>query len=439
MIASARGNAKGRIPNHGHQENPMKARIATVAWAVVYLLSPGPSWADFPCATVVHSGQTDPDGRVLTTSFVDLVGVNAAGDVVLVGRPRASRSQLYLYPNAGPPVTIAAGSSAAPNGKFFRSASPFADFSINDSGDVAFIGRFSPPGQAVFVRVGGLLETAATSPGPSPNGGIFTQIAALSRLDAAGRVAFLATVAGAPSGVFVYDSTSDALTTALEVAAPTAGGRQVCRFEALALGDSGAIAVTASSKVDCSDAMEAPVSGIFLHDGMVTREVVLKGDASPLPGSTFSGFQAGLLVTSADEVVFRADVAGIVSVGGVFLSDLGIPATTRLLARGDPSPVGGVIGKLAGFDVADDGEIFFRSTLAGSPQRFGVFAFDDDGDEAVLVRSSAPPLDAFAAGAAFSNFSVPAVSRDGTQIALLARVRDLVAPRGKRGVLRCAP
>jgi hypothetical protein len=424
--------------HHGHQEATMRAWLAAAAFAPAIVLSlahANRAGAAYTCSTVARNGQLDPDGQVLSPAFVDRTAINAAGDVVLMGRPRAGRTSVYLYPGAGAPITIARGNGMAPNGGVFRASSAFRDVSINDAGDVAFLARLSP-GQGVFARVGGVFETAATTPSLSPNGGIFTQISAASRLNASGTIAFLATVAGAPSGVFAYDTTSDSLTTVLEVDDVTSGGRELCSFQAVALGDSGAIAIEATSKLDCADGMESSVAGIFLHDGVTTDEVALIGDASPVLGSTYSDFGLGLFVTASNEVGFRADVAGLMTVGGVFLTDPSIPATTLLVSRGDASPAGGAIGKIAGFEIPDDGSVVFRSALSGSPERFGVFSFGTS-DATVLVKSSPPPLDAFGPGAAFNNLAVPAVSRDAAWVAVHARVRDDVAPRGKRGVLRC--
>ena len=58
---------------------------------------------------------------------------------------------------------------------------------------------------------------------------------------------------------------------------------------------------------------------------------------------------------------------------------------------------------------------------------------------AALLGSDAPPLDGFGAGASYRRFTKMRAANNGGFMVVLARVRDTVSPRGKVGILRCAP
>jgi hypothetical protein len=412
----------------------MRPRLGAAAVAAASLLVANgvPVGAAFVCSTVVRSGDMDPDDRPLTPAFVDRVAVNQAGDVLVIGRPIVSRPKLYLYPTVGPAETIAASNGPAPNGGLYAASQTFKGISINDAGDIAFLARLAL-GLAIFVRTGGTFETAAETAAPSPNGGFFEHFGAVSQINAAGQVAFSADVLGAPGGVFLYDSATDARSTVLEIGDLTSEGRSLCSIHAVAIGDAGGIAIEATTKVDCADVFEPVVPGIFLYDGGTIDPVATAGQASPIGATTYVDFEPGLFVTAAGAVGFRADVTGIARIGAIFLFDPGTATTSTLIARGDAVPSGGAVGKIAGFEVSDDGRAFMRSSLTGTTERFGVFADHDP----VLVRSSTPPLDAFGVGAAFNNLGVPAASSAGAALAVHVRVRDVERPRSKRAILRC--
>src|SRR5581483_10878529 len=377
---------------------------------------PSSAHADFTCSTIVRSLQMDPDGRLLTPRFANEVATNAAGDAMFIGRPFASKLRLYLYPGSGTPETVAAANTPAPNGGFFRAASPFHDYSINDSGDLAFLAGLSA-GEGVFVRRAGVYETAAATSLPSPNGGFFGDIMSLSQINASGQVAFAAEVSGAPAGVFLYDSATDTLSTVLEVDDVTASGRELCEFRTVGLGDSGSVAVRATSKLDCENPLESALDGVFFDDGVSIAEVALEGTATPIGGTTYAGFDPPVFVNAADKVGFVAQVEGVINVGAIFLFDPAGPAVSNVVTRGDSSPAGGAIGKIAGFDLTDDDRAFLRATLTGTPERFGVFAFDGT-SSTVLVKSSPPPTDVFGVGSVFTSLSTPAVAGDGSHVVL---------------------
>jgi hypothetical protein len=414
----------------------MKASILT-ALTLAALALAATAHADYSCETVARNGEPDPDGRFLRSAFGSEVAINSSGDALFTARPTFAKVRLYLYRNGGVSETIAEGNTAAPNGGAFRPSKPFHSISINEAGDLSFVGRLRP-GQGIFVREdGGVLETAAETTGPSPNGGIYDEFPSVSRINSIGQVAFAAEVVGAPSGVFLYDAATDSASTAIETGDATAGGRVICEALAVGLGDSGAIAIRAL--VATPACLGNPrVEAILLARGGPPEEVALVGEASPIGGTVYANLDQAPVVNAGDKVAFRADVMGLVNATGLFLHDPAGPATTVVVRRGDGSPAGGSIGKITGFDLSDDDRVFFRSSISTSPARFGVFAFDGS-SETVLVKTSAPPAGTFAPGAVFSNLSTPGVSKDGGYVGLYAKVRDAVPPRSRRAILRCTP
>ena len=389
------------------------------------------------CSTVTRAYLQDPDGQILTNAFGPDVAINGANDVLFVGRAAGSRHKLYLYPGAGAPEVLARAGGPAPDGGTFRSALPFQSISVNDDGDVGFRGRLLS-GAGAFVREsGGALETAGATGFPSPAGGTYDEFPTVSGVNAAGKIAFTATVVGGPHGVYLYDPATDTSSAViLPGDASVTDGRGLCSFGTLGLGDGDRVAVFASSKLDCNDGGESAIQGLFLADGGSIQTVALDGDPSPIGGSVFSRFEDSPVVNAAGHVAFRANVTGVVSTNGVFVFDPAGPTTTAAVVRGNPAPPGGTIGKMLSFRFSDADEIFLRSNLSGTPARFGITAFGGS-SRALLVKSDLPPSDLFFIGSTISQILGPGISADGSRFAARVNVIDTVVPRAKRGVLRC--
>jgi hypothetical protein len=415
-------------------------------------LAPEAASAQFTCAAAASNGDLDPDGVPLSGSFGLEVGVNAAGDVLFVGRQSAAgaRDRLYLFSGAGN-ETIAVANTVAPNGKTFKVARPFSRPSINDAGDLAFHSRLATAsdGSGLFVReAGGALETAAARnvAAPAPLAGSFQAFPALSAINAGARLAFVATVTdpATPSGIFVYDAPSDStsLLVGQNAAVPDQPGSVFCSFESVALGDSGEVAFVAAIGPDCIGSVQ---KGVFHTVGGIAATAVLAGDPTPLGiTTTYAKFLSRPQLNAAGKVGFGASVGGTAATSAIFLFDPAGPSVIALAARGDGTPASlgyGFLGQVKAFRLDDADRAHFLTPLVANPARSGVLRYDGTiaGRTVVQTRSDAPPMPPFAAGAKYAKLYDPSIASDGSVVAMLAKVRDNAVPRGRRSVLTCTP
>lgn len=412
--------------------------LRTLAAALFVAALSGTAHAQFACSTVARAGQLDPDGLFYSNVFRDEVAVNDASDAVFVARASGARDKLYFYPSAGPGQVIARADGPAPNGGTFRSQRVFSSLSVNEADDVAFFAQLVS-GQGVFVRDGGLLETAAVRSQTSPSGGVFNSFPFVGDIDGASRVAFVATVDGGPGGVFVYDSTAGSLSSVVLDGAATLDGREVCSTQAVDLGDSGAAVLRALSKVSCANPAESAISGLFLANGLGITTLLLAGDASPIGGSTYAKLLETPRINAADDVAFRATTVGTTRADGIFLREGGTGTVTVVARKGDAAPVvGGSFSSNRSFRFADSGNVMLNAKLRASSAKFGIFDLGVSGAPA-LVSTDAPPTDGFGPGSSYTRFSrLNGASSDGFRMGVQVRVRDSVLPATKGGVVRCA-
>jgi hypothetical protein len=392
--------------------------------------------AQFTCSTVARAGQLDPDGLVYGNIFRDEVAVNGAGDAVFVARANGARDKLYFYPSAGAGQVVARADGAAPSGGTFRSQRAFFSLSVNDADDVAFYAQLVS-GEGVFVRDGGVLETGAVRSQASPAGGVFDSFPVVGDINAASQVPFVATVDGGPSGVFVYDSTANAISSLVLDGAATLDGREVCSTQAVDLGATAAV-LRATSKVSCANAAESARTGIFLVAPGGISTIVLNGDASPIGGSNYGKFIDTPRINAGNEIAFRATTSGTTRTDAIFVRAFPAGPITVAEREGDASPVGGSYGSNQSFRFADSGNVLLNAKLRTSTAKFGVFDIGPV-DSAAVVKTSPVPTDAFGAGSSYTRFSrVNGASLDGFKIGLQVRVRDTNPPSAKGGVVRCA-
>lgn len=416
----------------------MMLRTLLPAAALLVSVLSGTAAAQFSCSTVARAGQLDPDGLVYGNVFRDEVAVNASGDAVFVARANGARDKLYFYPGAGAGQVVARADGPAPNGGTFRSQRAFFALSVNDADDVAFFAQLVS-GQGVFVRDGGSLETAAVRSQASPAGGVFDAFPFVGDIDATSRVPFVASVDGGTGGAFVYDSTANALSTLVLDGSATLDGREVCSTQAVDLGVAGAAVLRATSKVSCANVAESPASGLFLVNGLGITTLLLAGDASPIGGSTYAKLLDTPRLNAVGDVAFRATTVGTTRTDAIFVRDGGTGTVTLVEREGDAAPaVGGAFGANQSFRFADTGNVLLNAKLRTSPAKFGIF---DLGvvDAPALVKTDAPPTDAFGAGSSYIRFSrTNGSSDDGFRIGVQVRVRDTNPPSAKGGVVRCA-
>jgi hypothetical protein len=403
--------------------------VATLAVA----FSASSVWAGtLTCSSLAKRGDADINGFIFSNTFREPVGINTSGDTLFVARPKGTRDRLYLYPGAGGSEVVAEGRTLAPGGGTFSSRS-FTDISINDAGDLAFHGKLLSQGSGVFVREGGGALAAADLAGDAaPGGGAFEKFTDVSLVNSSGVVAYIAVVNGGTSGVYAHD-----IATGTTVAAVLNGdavdnpaGRFLCEILDVELADGGALALRASTKVNCADGGEAAVEGIYHVSGGTVTEVALVGGAAPIASTTFADFIDGLSISSV-EVAFVAKLAGAVTSSGVFTWN---GATTTEVLQGDFEPdVGGSYKKFRHIQAVNTGSVFLNARFTGTTNNEAVMDLDGS-PSAALEKSDTPPF-----GVSYGRLdNKMALAHDGSDMAIKVKIKDSVSPKTKAAVLRCS-
>lgn len=407
--------------------------IAPLVLAVLAYQSDSAQAVVFTCSTIATRGTPDPSGGAFKSSFDD-PAINGSGDVVFISRPQGQKKRLYLYPGVGAPSVIATAGDAAPVAGFF---SKFDSPSINDDADLAFHGDLAV-GEGVYVRQSaGALTPAARTSDPSPGGGFFGVFPMVSDINAAGDVAFTATVDGGPAGVFLYDATSATLSSLVLVGDATGDGRQFCDFSGVDLGDGGDAVVHTTTQVNCADTGESPRDGIYEKSGLTFTSVAQTGDATPIGGTTFKSF-LGVPEGNASGIVgIRARTAGTVNVTGLFDFFPG-PTITVLIATGDAAPgTTGFLRTIAASHLTDANRQAFRGRIKSGTSRAGIFIVGG-GSDIVVLDTDPVPTDLFASGASYRRIEEDfGIDRSGQRVAFSAKVHNPVAPHSRIGLFRC--
>jgi hypothetical protein len=395
----------------------------------------------FTCSTVARRGDLDPAGSALKSRY-DSPAINGAGDVAFAAYAQGAPRRLYHYPSVGAATVVAEQGGAAPGGSSYKK---FRTVSIDDAGAVAFHATLAS-GEGVFVGpVGGVAKAAATA-GVSPAGGTFNRFPAQSRVNAAGDVAFTAQVVGGANGVFLYDASATTVLTVALVNDAALDGRELCEFQDVGLGASGAVAVRAVTKVDCTDVGEPELVGVYANVGLGFARVALEGDATPSPSTTYAQFIGAPDVNASDKVLFRARTVGVAGGYGLFLHDPVGPTTVVLAATGDAAPAtGGSLKTIAPAGVTDGDRVALGARIAGGLAKIGIFLFDAGSSEKVVATGDPVPTDAFGPNSAYAKINPGnrknnegiGVDRSGTWIAYTATVKDTTGTPNASGVLRC--
>jgi hypothetical protein len=396
----------------------------------------------FTCSTVARRGDLDPAGAAFKNRY-DSPAINGAGDVAFVAYAQSAPRRLYYSPSAGAPAVVAQQGGVAPNGGSYKA---FRTVSLNDAGAVAFHATLAS-GEGVFAGpVGGVAKAAVTGDA-SPAGGAFNRFPAQSRVNAAGDVAFTAQVEGGPNGVFLYDASGAAVVTVALVNDLALDGRELCEFLDVGLGASGAVAVRAVTKVDCTNVGEPELIGVYEKTGASFARVALDGDATPSPSTTYAQFIGAPDVNAADKVLFRARTVGVSGGYGLFLHDPVGPTTVILAKTGDAAPAtGGSLKTIAPAGVTDGDRVALGARIASGIAKIGIFLFDaSPSSEKVVATNDPVPTDAFGANSAYAKINPGnrknnegiGVDRSGTWVAYTAKVKDTTDTPTASGVLRC--
>lgn len=416
------------------------ARLLMIAATVVACAASSAEALTWTCTAIARKDLPDPAGAPFAGKFGKKrhggPAINSNGDVVFFATPRGGPRRLYLYPNAGAPVVLAEEGGTAPGGGAYEQ---FRQPSINDAGDVAFLATLGA-GAGIFVdpAAGPALQVARTGDA-APGGGNYASFDGLARINAAGDVAFLASVSGGASGIFLWDAGTMTIASIARVGDATLDGREICSFVAPAVGlGATATAFQVGTKVSCADVFETEIIGVYRATGLGIERVALAGDATPVAGTTYSGFLGDPDSNASDQVLFRATLAGAASGTGLFLWDAAGPTTTVVARKGDAAPTGGALKTITEPSLTDGSRAGFRANVAPDADHEGIFLYDGV-DEAVVTRLSTVPTGVFLPGSKYQKiFEEIGVSRSGTWVTYSATVKQPPGSGGaKTGLFRC--
>ncbi len=335
--------------------------------------------------------------------------INSAGTVISEG---ASFPGGYgVYDNN--PNSIARTGDPAPGGGVFVST---FNASVNDNGDVVFLGALSTLGTGVFVSSGGTLNRLAATGDPAPTGGTFLSFFNLPSINNLVQVAFPADVtAPGRSGIFLSSEAGIAPLVQIGDAAPGGGTFSLLRFAWL--NDAGQVAFL-------GNVTPPGRSGVFLWSGGAIRAVAQVGDSAPGGGTFTSFFGAffGPAINSSGHVAFRADLS---NGEGVFLFTDG--TLSRIAHSGDPVPGGGTLLFIDDISLNDTGQVAF-ATVNSLDTHESVYLYSDG-----TLSKVARPGDPAPGGGTLTFAACPRLNAQG-QVAMTA-----VATTVGQGVILATP
>lgn len=240
-------------------------------------------------------------------------------------------------------------------------------------------------GVALSVAGPGLTSVPLTLLGqPADGGGAFASFAEFYGLNNAGDVAFQAgvdlsgnctpqNIFGCTPGDFRTFKMTDSQPSLVTVPGITRVGRVL-------MNDAGDMAVARLADASDVNFGSGTTMGIFLFPTGATQPIQIAaiGQATPI-GGTYLELDGPQALSKDGDVAFWAEILDPVQRVGLccwyFIYSRGSGAVTKVLASGDPTPVGGSfdlsLGIVGGF--TDDGDVVFDAAVSGVPTNWGVF------------------------------------------------------------------
>lgn len=247
--------------------------------------------------TLVAVGQRVSTGGIFYT-LSDVV-LNKHGTVIFLGRTTDRQARLGIYAvRRGTLAPVAVTGEAAPSGGVFTD---FANPTINDNEEIAFVGRTNGTGtEGIYTNRGGITTTRVLGGWPAPTGGLFLFFLDGSpALNSRGQIAFVAaTTEHATQGVYVLigDRVVPVVTT--DDAAPV--GAHFTEFGYVNLTDNGTIGFVGRS------AQAAVHEALYTtgRDALVTLARVGDTADDGVPFPTFTN----VLMNDEEDAVFEPGI-----------------------------------------------------------------------------------------------------------------------------------
>lgn len=301
---------------------------------------------------------------------------------------------------------------------------------INHNGDFAFS---SVGGSALFLRraqensAQRIFQVGAEAPGFP---GSRTHVVQVVKLNSHGLVAFSVDFylpSGHPqSAIFTYNGTLPFKRIASsEQTAPDSGGRKYERsLTLMGLNDNGDVAFTAPL-VRFGTAQPSQTALFIAPAGASPIRIAgLNDDAAGITGGKYSGIFSAIRLNSRGEVLFSCNISGGTGGSGLFVGKIGagnIGEVRKVVASGDPSPLGGVFqAPLRGL-LNSNGAVAFHVS-AGGVSAIWIASADGALTRAVYGGMSSPsPLTDGKFGN-FQNTNLLAAFNDANQVAFTCQV-----------------
>lgn len=269
----------------------------------------------------------------------------------------------------------------APSGDTFTG---FGEVQINGRGDVLFE-ALTGDRRGLFLASDGRIVPVALQDDPAPLGGRYLQLSYFVLNDRQ-EVAFVATIErshrerrGAPAAILLTRAGQPHVVAKVRDRAPVRGFFK--EFRDLALDRAGRLAFVASLEDG-----DRP-GGLFVNDGTGTRRVVAVLDPAPI-GGTFRELSVPTL-GSDGAVAFHGTVVNGTRRAGVFLARGS--SLEKVVATGDPSPLGGTFIQLANPVLDDTGKLYFWGAVADGRFPATLFVVDAQGMRPLASRGAPSP------------------------------------------------
>lgn len=276
-----------------------------------------------------------------------------------------------------------------------------AFLTLNSRGHVAFLGLVPRDGpfRAIYVAKGVELVKVVAVKDETPAEGYFLDFNDLA-LNDRDAIAFFARVQDGKVQRALFLASDGRIEQLVAVADSSPAGGRFTQFINLSLNNKNEMAFEGLLH-------GAPISsGIFVASKAGVRKVVAEGDPSPL-GGRFMDFAAPLL-NDAGDLVFWASLEGAARPAGLFLASRG--TVQKIVARGDPAPRGGRFSYISfPCSFSGSGAVAFRAKLVEDRVSAGIFLAHKGVITPVARVGDPTPI-----GGRFADLSAPKIDSDGT-------------------------
>ena len=329
--------------------------------------------------------QTGDDAPVVPQlSFVDQFSLNDQGQVAFIGD-----GGLFLKSGANLMLLAGFGDPAPGGGRFIQASAP----SINSNGEIVFVGSVTAPSTSgLFLFSQGKITLLVANGAVSTTGDVVFPTEPV--ITDAGAVAFVSNgipdVALSGQGIFVV---ANGVITKIAVngdAGPR--GQTFAGFDQPAMNSSGQMVFHASLQSPNPNPLTPP-DGLFFVSGSNITEIIGSGDTFP-DGSMFFDTSGSPSINDAGQVAFAGFVGGFAFDEGVYLYSGG--NLTVVVPSFSSGPGGITFFEHINAAINNAGQIAFESVVFDPDFGFGVFVLSDNViSEIMLTGQSSPDGDTF--------------------------------------------